>query len=406
MKKAKDKTQAKAAKPKPVKKPKKKKSKKRGHTTKVSPKVKKGLKKVSRARRTATGRRTKYYRPYKPRVKQTIRGTKRKRNNYIYFRSCLSRWLTIEGPGYDWHLHGLSFSKVSSILWYSQPADLRISKIDIICSNLDQVWAENFKDPREPEKTGRENDIIGLKRGFLHRRWWKFRDELRIDLISSGFYKPGDVIIIDGNVGTEAGRNFEFAKFHKLFWDRVVSNTHEGEAEADEFYDELKEKFASDNKIKINDKRVHAYTDVALKKIIPHEIDDPDNPGQKKTILIIVYWVMSEQDADMHMTIGEYSAPESTDKTDAEYIAIATSTKGTEQLPPKTPLAPETPAQPDKVFNEALIEKERQKGLTERAKLEIESAERVKLAKIASIEKMFAAGKITFDQYMSAIEKI
>lgn len=194
---------------------------------------------TGRALRTKTGRKTKDYKPYKPRGKyQKRKKGPRKPNLFIEFRTCFSKEIRERGytPPQLITTEGVSgfktLSAVVSYVWSRLPREEKKNP-KYLCEHTDLVFERFFV-----LKDTRRRDLEELNKLYDSSVWWNVHDEFIPDLFRSVMFKPdrGDRAFlsgfVNGNIRFFEGKWIEFLPdmaTANMFYDRckAVFNARE-----------------------------------------------------------------------------------------------------------------------------------------------------------------------------------
>lgn len=315
---------------------------------------KKGTK---RPGRSVGGHKTKYYKPYKPRVKKLNKDGSVKRNKpnrFLYFRSCLASYLR-ENPEilkqYEERIpldvRG-NLSKLAGYMWRNltpgEKADVRR-----MCENMDWVWVSVFGEMVEQGK--RHNDILGIRGEFDLVPWYLVRDDFHPGLVSSRFWKKGDKAFYSGIVGGKMVYNGEWL---------LMDNSERGFQNVFDFHE--KGKMMYNNPVY---KTIITYPKLNLDSIK----ENPD--GSLYLFYVMIFETGDEQVASMF-------GLENIEPDDSIVWAPA---EGGPVVIEEVPVVSGSLSDADKYR----ISKE---------------------VKTASLERMFAQKLITFNEYMEGLSKI
>jgi len=168
---------------------------------------------VNRAWRTASGRRTKYYRPYKKRKKSE---KARKINNYFVFRGYLSSWL--HETGTDWRIHG-SFGGVSSRLWKSLLPEQK-QNLKYLKNNIDNIWLDVYgADIKELAKSLSKYMILN----YDTLNWWLTKDMVEDICLREDYRNGGGSFTFFDEEGEVIPNVYTVDNYKRLLWLKMVN---------------------------------------------------------------------------------------------------------------------------------------------------------------------------------------
>lgn len=317
-------------------------------------------------------------------IKKKVNEPKKKQvrssSNYNRFQRCLSAYRK-ELPSDEKFDYKATLAK----LWAKHKGE----PIDALCQNIDLLIA-GLK-PRIERKYS-VDDFTKLVNPKVE--WWKFKDDIVNGIVSSNAITEGDTITLNGS---------------HLFKDEIVQLVNNLEATKGQDYNEIRQ---FGEKAYFCLKRLWTKSEspvpfVELKDIdvniitgnwtVNYELTQCSERNIERALLLGYAGLISQEELENATTLNAIER----EAHRKEYQEKKKQTAETATVATESPEVTKAKIESETKLKLAEIES------SERVKkAEIESAEKLNEAKVASIEKMFEKGKITFDQYLKALNEI
>lgn len=254
----------------------------KGVSKSVGRSSRKPVSKVSRSGRDKLGRRTKYYRSYKPRLGGTKSGAERRVSENLVFRRGLKARMAELGK--DWRSYGVKgWNGFAGKIWQGVGVEGRKSGAKVLenlAYHLDNVFGER----------DRQKDLDSISEFYGDfGRWYLWKTHQQDVLVASPFLMLGDEIWFDGGVtggdGTEYGVFSVDSSGGRYFW---ISADSEGFENSLRIYDDLKSKHNKRSTKDETGKPSFSYCKVVL-DLEQSEIFEDSEGG--KRLRLVFRWV-------------------------------------------------------------------------------------------------------------------